>query len=375
MKIERIETFILHVPVTRGMIKDSTYSVTHRSVPGLIVHTDDGVIGYGFTGTQGHLESDRLIVGAIENCYGPLLIGCDPTEVRQIWRNLYHHPPLQYVGRGGIMHLAQAAIDIALWDVKAKAAGMPLWKLLGGAADKQVAIYNTDAGWLNWPIDQMIDDALAGIAENGFIGVKVKFGSPDPMTDVERITAVRKALDPHTLLMIDGNGKWDFPTAMRFCSRIQDLDITWIEEPLWFDDREGHARLARAQGIPIALGEQLYLTDHFRDFIAAGAVHYVQPDAVRLAGITEWWRVAELAHANRLPVCAHTGDMMQVHAHLAIAHPAVDMLENLPWMRNCFVDPVTVVDGILVKPELPGAGTTLMDDALKKFDVSKGAAG
>lgn len=369
MKIKKIETFILHVPVTRGIIKDSTYTVTHRSAPGVILRTDDGMTGYGFTGTQGHLESDRLIVGAIEHCYGPLLIGRDPTEVRQIWQDLYHHPPLQYVGRGGIMHLALAAVDIALWDLKAKAAGLPLWRLLGGGGDKPVAIYNTDAGWLNWPIAQMVEDALAGIAEHGFIGVKVKFGSPDLLDDVRRIAAVREAVGPDVLLMVDGNGRWDYPTALRFCQQIRDLDVTWIEEPLWFDDMAGHARLARAQGIPIALGEQLYLMDHFRAFIGAGAVHFVQPDAVRLAGITEWWRVADLAHASRLPVCAHTGDMMQVHAHLAIAHAGVSMLENLPWMRDCFVEPVAISNGRLVKPALPGVGTTLTDDALRRFNV------
>lgn len=198
MKIDAIETFVLHVPVTRGKIEDSTFSLTHRSAPGVILRIDDGIVGYGFTGTVGHLESDRLIVGAIEKCYGPLLIGRDPTEVEQLWRDLYHHPPLRYVGRGGILHLALAAIDIALWDIKAKAAWLPLWKLLGGGADKQIAVYNTDAGWLNWSIDQIVEDALAGIAERGFNGVKVKFGSPDPLTDVERITAVRKALGPRS---------------------------------------------------------------------------------------------------------------------------------------------------------------------------------
>lgn len=370
MKIDKIETFILHVPVTRGGVADATFSLTHRSAPGVILYTDDGLKGYGVTGTLGHLESDRLIVGAIRNCYGPLVMGRDPTEVRQIWQDLYHYPVLQYVGRGGIMHLAQAAVDIALWDIKAKAAGQPLWRLLGGGADKRVTVYNTDAGWLNWPLEQMIEDAKAGIARNGFKGVKIKFGSPDPLIDVKRISAVRDALGPDIKIMVDGNGRWDYPTALRFCQQIRDLDIIWIEEPLWFDDLEGHARLARAQEIPIALGEQLYLMDHFRDFIAAGAVHFVQPDAVRLAGITEWWRVADLAHAYRLPVCAHTGDMMQVHAHLSIAHPAVNMLENLPWMRDCFVDPVTVVDGCLVKPERPGAGTTLTEEAVERFDVS-----
>src|SRR6185503_1937030 len=148
---------------------------------------------------------------------------------------------------------------------------------------------------------------------------------------------VRKAIGPAVALMVDANGRWDLPTATRIGSALAENDVRWFEEPLWYDDIEGHRRLAQAISSPIALGEQLYLLDHFRSFIAAGAVHYVQPDAVRLAGITEWWQVAELAYAHRLPVVSHAGDMVQIHLQTAIAHPACDSMEYIPWLRPVFV--------------------------------------
>ncbi len=368
MKITGIEPFILHVPVTRNQIADSTHKVDAWGAPGVIIHTDAGISGYGYTGTHAHLPTDRLITGCIADSYGPLLVGADPLEVQALWDKLYHYPPLQWVGRSGITHLALSAVDIALWDIKAKAAGVPLWKLLGGGEAKRVEAYNTDGGWLNWTLDQLLADTQQLIAQ-GYQGVKIKVGSPDPHDDLERIEAVRKVIGPRIQLMVDANGRWDLPTAIHFGRHFVDYDVAWFEEPIWYDDIGGHARLAQAIQTPIALGEQLYSLDAFRDFIAADAVHYVQADAVRLAGITEWWRVAELAHAHHLPVVPHIGDMMQVHLHLAMAHPACSLLEYIPWLRDCFEEPAAVDNGFFRRPALPGAGTTLNATALEKYGV------
>ena len=369
MRITRLDPFILHVPVTRSGIADSTHAITHWGVVGCVVRTDAGVDGYGFTGTHAHLPSDRLIAQCIGECYAPLLIGEDPTEVRHLWQKLAHHPPMMWVGRMGITHLALAAVDVALWDIKAKAIEQPLWKLLGGSETKKLEAYNTDGGWLNWPIETLVADCERLVEEEGYRGVKIKVGSADPWQDLERIEAVRRAIGPRVKLMVDANGKWDLPTAISVGGRFAQYDVVWFEEPMWYDDVRGHARLAGSISTPIALGEQLYRADHFREFIAAGAVHFVQPDAVRLGGITEWWQVAELAHAHRLPVVAHVGDMAQVHLPLSIAHPACTMLEFIPWIRQCFIEPATVRDGSFVVPQLPGANTTLRSDAVSRFGV------
>jgi L-alanine-DL-glutamate epimerase-like enolase superfamily enzyme len=371
MKITRLETFILHVPVTGGGIADGRHQVKRWGAPGVRIHTDAGLIGTGYTGTHAHLPTDRAITLCIEEAYGPLLLGADPREVQHLWTRLQKSPPLQWIGRAGITHLAHAAIDVALWDLKAQAAGEPLWRLLGGSADAPLEAYDTDGGWLDRSDEQLLAETEARLAA-GYQAVKIKLGSRDARgrfdadRDLRRVALVREALGAGRL-MTDVNGAWDLATALEVGRALGEHRVTWLEEPLWYDDLPGHARLARSIDVPVALGEQLYTLDAFRDFITAGAVHYVQADAVRLAGVSEWWRVADLAHAHHLPVVAHIGDMMQVHLHLALAHPACDLLEHIPWMRDCFVEPATVRDGRFVVPERPGAGTALRDDALERY--------
>ncbi|WBV41740.1 mandelate racemase/muconate lactonizing enzyme family protein [Pseudoroseomonas cervicalis] len=368
MQIVSVEPFILHVPVTGDGIADSTHTLSHWGAPGVVLRTACGLAGYGYTGTHAHLPTDRLIAACIGETFGPLLLGEDPRAVRALWWRMNRHAPAQWVGRGGITHLAIAALDVALWDLKAKAAGQPLWQLLGGSAGKRIAAYNTDYGWLSLPEDRLVAGMREAVAR-GYRGVKMKVGSDDWRQDARRLAAVRRAIGPDIALMVDANGKWDLPTAQRFGPALAEHDVRWFEEPIWYDDVEGHRRLAEAITTPIALGEQLYVLDQFRSFIAAGAVHYVQPDAVRLSGITEWWQVAELALAHRLPVVSHAGDMVQIHLHTAIAHPACDSMEYIPWLRPVFTEPAEVVDGHYVAPRQPGAGTTLREDALARYGV------
>ncbi|MSU60190.1 MAG: mandelate racemase/muconate lactonizing enzyme family protein, partial [Pedosphaera sp.] len=332
------------------------------------IHTDTGHVGYGFSGTHAHLPTDRLITDCIVHAFGPLLVGEDPREVRALWEKLYRKSEIYWVGRAGITHLALGAVDIALWDLKAKEAGQPLWKLLGGSAAKKVEAYNTDGGWLNWTKETLVTDCRRLVEEEGYRAVKLKVGGPDPVEDLCRVEAVRSALGPKVRIMTDANGRWSLPQAVQTASRLAEFDITWIEEPLAFDDVAGHRRLAETITTPIALGEQLYLAAQFRDFIAAGAVHYVQPDVVRLAGITEFWQVADMAHCNSLPVCPHVGDMVQVHQHLCFAHPACSLLEYIPWLRDWMKHPARVEAGYYMAPEVPGAGMEPNEAALKQIN-------
>lgn len=368
MKITGVETFILHVPVTRAGIADSTHAITHWGAPGVIVHTDAGIVGYGYSGTHAHLASDRLITQAIECSYAPLLVGRDPREVVALWQEMTRHPPLQWVGRGGISQLAIGAIDVALWDIKAKAAEQPLWQLLGGSA-RDIGAYNTDGGWLNWSIETLVDDCRRAVEVAGFRGVKMKVGSPVLATDVGRMEAVREAIGDSVFLAVDANGKMELPSAIRFGRHTAELGIDWFEEPLWYDDVASHSRLAEAIATPIALGEQLYLPHNFATFIDAKALHFAQPDVARIGGVTPWLQVADMCLQRGLPVVSHVGDMMQTHLHTAIAHPACTMLEYIPWLRDCFTEPATAVAGSFVVPREPGAGTTLRPDALARYGV------
>ena len=186
------------------------------------------------------------------------------------------------------------------------------------------------------------------------------------MVDIARLAAVRKAIGPDIRMAVDGNGKWDLPTCMRFCAAARDLDLFWFEEPLWYDDVASHAALARSTTIPVALGEQLYTLDAFKAFIAAGAVAYVQPDVTRLGGITEYLQVADLALAYRLPVAPHAGEMSQVHVHLSYSHPASSILEYIPWIKDHFQEPIRVRDGVYARPQQPGASTTPLPASFEK---------
>ena len=369
IRITSVEPFLLHVPVTGQHISDSMHSLTHWGLPGVIIRTDSGLCGYGYTGTHAHRGSDQLITDCISRVYAPLLLGESIHDVLALWKKMYHFPPAQWVGRAGITQLALAAVDIAIWDLKAKAAGLPLWRLMGGARPEGIPAYNTDGGWISLSEDQLVDNCRRSVEEQGFAGVKIKVGHPSAHRDIERVQAVRRAIGLKPQLMVDANGRCDLPSAIELGRCFEDCDVTWFEEPMWYEDVEGHRRLAQSIRTPIALGEQLYSLDAFTAFIRADAVQYVQPDATRLGGISEWWQVADLALAHRLPVAPHIGDMMQVHLHLALAHPACTILEYIPWTLECFREPARVKDGKFLPPELPGAGTELRSDAINRFGV------
>jgi L-alanine-DL-glutamate epimerase-like enolase superfamily enzyme len=367
MRIRSIEPFILHVPLNTDSISDSTHTITHWGVVGVRIATEDGIAGFGFTGTHADLASDRLVTSCIAACYAPLLVGEDARDGDRLWLKLARHPAIQWVGRAGITQIALAALDIALWDLRAKSAGVPLWQLLGGATKDRLEAYNTDIGWLSIAKDDLVAKSRHAIEHDGFRRLKLKVGHADPTIDLARIEAVRKAIGPSVTIAIDGNGRWDLPTCQRFCARAEPLDLFWFEEPMWYDDVASHAALARSTSIPIALGEQLYSADAFNWFIGAGAVQYVQPDVTRLGGITEYIQVAHTAHSHRLPVAAHVGDMGQVHVHLSFWHPASTMLEYIPWIKDCFAEPICVKDGHYLLPQMPGAGCTLTDAALAAY--------
>ncbi|MCA0004125.1 MULTISPECIES: mandelate racemase/muconate lactonizing enzyme family protein [unclassified Mesorhizobium] len=372
MKIASVRPFILHLPLTSDSISDSTHGITHWGVVGTKIVTTDGLEGYGFTGTHAHLAADRLITSCIGECYAPLLVGEDASDHQRLWTRLARHPSLQWVGRAGITHLALAAIDIALWDMKAKRAGLPLWSYLGGARTDALEAYNTDIGWISFDLDTLLRGSAKAVEEDGFTRIKIKVGHDDPNVDVERLAAVRKRVGPRIRIAIDGNGKWDLPTCQRFCALARDLDIYWFEEPLWYDDVASHATLARNTSIPIALGEQLYTIDAFRSFVDAGAVAYVQPDVTRLGGITEYIQVADLALAHRLPVVPHAGEMSQVHVHLSYWHPASTILEYIPWIKDHFEEPIRVEGGIYKRPERAGASTTVLAESFARYGKSLG---
>src|SRR5262249_14241521 len=204
---------------------------------------------------------------------------------------------LQGIGRGGLVPQAYAAVDVALWDLKGKAANLPLYKLLGGARESAPA-YAADCGWL-WLSPEEVAAAATPYLQQGLMGVKLQVGSPNPETDAERVTQVREALGEDLWLGIDANQTYDFGTALAMGYLFEEeMGIDWFEEPLACDDVEGHARLAAKLEIPLAVGGALYGPAEFRRYIDAGAAGVLRPDVGRLGGITAWLKVAALAELH-----------------------------------------------------------------------------
>jgi L-talarate/galactarate dehydratase len=261
------------------------------------------------------------------------------------------------VGRSGVATQAIAAIDIALWDLKAKRAGLPLAKLLGAHRDS-VRTYNTTGGFLHVPIEEVKARASRSLAD-GIGGIKIKVGQPDLKEDLRRLAAVRDHFGDEVPLMVDANQQWDRPTALRFGRAVEDLGLVWIEEPLDAYDAEGHAQLAAALDTPIATGEMLAsVAEHVR-LIEARAVDVIQPDAPRIGGITPFLRLATLADHAGLQLAPHFA--MEIHLHLAATYPREPWVEHFEWLNPLFNERLETVGGRMVVPDRPGLGFTLSE--------------
>lgn len=318
------------------------------------ISTDQGHEGVGFSyskraGGPGQFAHAQEIA--------PVLIGEDPSDIGKIWSKLAWAGAS--VGRSGLATQAIAALDVALWDLKARRAGLPLAKLLGAHRDS-VRTYNTSGGFLHTPIEEVIENAGRSL-ENGIGAIKLKVGQPDWRLDVARVTAVREALDPDVPLMVDANQQWDRPTAMRMGRIFEQLDLVWIEEPLDAYDAEGHAHLARSLDTPIATGEMLSsVAEHVR-LIDAGASDIVQPDAPRIGGITQFLKLAAYTENKQLEIAPHFA--MEIHLHLAAAYPIEPWVEHFDWLAPLFDEQLETRDGRMYVSGRPGLGFTLSEQA------------
>ncbi len=366
MKITKCESMLLHVPMQRE-IADSMQAFTHIEFAAVRIETDTGIAGTGYTLTVG--AGGASIQSALDTLFCPHIVGRNPYDVREIWYDLYHGKS-HWVGRSGITTMAQACIDMALWDIIAKTAQQPLWRMLGGGRAEDVPIYNTDAGWLS--LDRTaLQDEMKGLLDEGYTAVKMKVGGPDPAEDYRRVKAVREVVGDDVTLMVDVNQKWDLVTAQIWGHKLGDFDLTWLEEPLHPDDVTAHRKLRTKLQTPIALGEHVYTTPAFRDFIQDEAVDIVQVDVTRVGGVTPFLEVAALAHAYGLKVCPHAGDMSQVHQHMVRAIPNSWLLEVIPaWADDVFRDRIQLEDGKNLTPMEPGASTEFREEAVAEYRVA-----
>ncbi len=299
------------------------------------------------------------------------LIGEDPNDIARLWDKLCWAGAS--VGRSGLATQALAAFDIALWDLKAKRAGLPLAKLLGAYRDS-VACYNTSGGFLSSPIEEVLAN-VEGLLERGIGGIKIKVGQPDPMIDLARVRAVRKLIDarsPGTHLMVDANQQWDRVTALRFGRAVEELNLTWIEEPLDAYDAEGHAALAAALDTPVATGEMLTSVAEHLELIRLRSVDFIQPDAPRVGGITQMLKIMALAEQARLRMAPHFA--MEIHLHLSAAYAHGPWVEHFEWLEPLFNERLEIRGGQMWVPNRPGLGFSLSEQA-RAWTVEKAEFG
>jgi L-alanine-DL-glutamate epimerase-like enolase superfamily enzyme len=318
------------------------------------IGTEDGHEGIGF-GYSKRAGGPGQFAHAAE--IAPAVIGEDPSDIGKIWTKLAWAGAS--AGRGGLAAQAIAAIDIALWDLKARRAGLPLAKLLGAHRDS-VRCYNTSGGFLHAPLEEVLDNAEAAVAA-GIGGVKLKVGHPDHAEDMRRVTAARERLGDAFPLMVDANQQWDRPAARRMGRALEAFDLTWIEEPLDAHDAEGHAALAAALDTPIATGEMLTSVAEHCELIDRRAADIIQPDAPRIGGITNFLRVAALADHHHLRLAPHFA--MEIHLHLAAAYPSEPWVEHFDWLDPLFNERPVIEDGRMHVPARPGLGITLTGQA------------
>jgi len=360
MKIERIETGYYRLPLEpmgdagHGFI-DSEELIT------LKLHAE-GLTGHGYSYTIG--RGGRAVKSVIDHDLAPLLVGQDASDIRGLWDMMWQR--LLYVGRGGLVSFAIAAVDIALWDLRGLREGRPLYALFGAEA-REIPAYGSGVD-LPKPLDALLKQT-EGFVEKGFPGVKVKVGRPEAGEDEERVGAVRKLVGDDVDLMIDANMVWGAEEALERGRRLEQFGLYWYEEPTIPEDVAAHARLAREMQTPIAVGESLHSPHEFRRYAQEGAAHVLQIDPVTNGGITASLDALKVADEAGLKTSSHYTDELSAHLLCASAEPVY--LEKHAFALDPYLqEPQVVSDGRVRPTETPGTGMRFDEEALAPYRES-----
>lgn len=405
-----------------AMNADPDYSAAY-----LRIRTDasDGLEGHGFVFTIG--RGNEVEAAAIESLTPYLLDReVEPLldDMGALWRELVHDSQLRWLGpEKGVMHMAIGAVVNALWDLKAKRAGLPLWQLLarmspeelvalidfryltdaltphealqilrnaepGRAGREQQLLaegypaYTTTPGWLGYS-DEKLDRLCREAVADGFRQIKLKVGA-DVDDDVRRVRIARQAVGPDIRIAVDANQRWDVAPAVEWVNQLAPYDIAWVEEPTSPDDILGHAAIARGIApIPVATGEHVQNRVVFKQMLQAGSLQVLQLDAARVAGVNENIAILLLAAKFGVPVCPHAGGVGLCEAvqHLSMFDfVAVSgskdqrMIEFVDHLHEHFVTPVEVRAGNYWPPSAPGAGSEMKTSSIEEFSFPGGAA-
>lgn len=350
MKIKRIGSQVVRLPVEEPLAGGPAYSRSNNLFVTVRLETEDRIEGLGVTFFGGMLS--KTLKCAVEQL-GELMIGADPLQIDSLTQKL--RAAGASAGPGGILTLAISAIDMALWDIKGKDLGQSLGTMLGGLRDR-VPTYASGALVRAYTLDHLLKAAPL-LVEKGFRQMKTQLALPGettPQKEVERARRVREAVGPDIDLMCDINQRWSVHQAMEIGRRVEDVHFFWLEDVTAHDDYTGLARVADALITPLAGGECLYGITPFRHMIEAHSVDIVMIDLNRVGGISNWMKVAAMAEAFNLPVVSHL--LPEIHVHLIAAVPNGLTVEYMPWSFRLFEEVPAPVNGELVVPNKPGLG-------------------
>lgn len=366
MKITSVETMRLAFP-DRGGYADAQHRFGERAGVVIRVHTDAGLTGHGYIFLGVSIHAAPALQVLIERQLAPVLVGGDPFLPRLLRERMAHE--LEYVGVQGLAHFALTALDSCLWDLMARALGVPGWKLLGACRDRIPAY-----AMVGWYYDDDADlshyrRALETVVEDGFTGVKIKVAGGSLEDDVRRIEVAREIVGPSGLVMVDANQVLERNEALRRGLVYQELGVHWFEEPLRPHDTAGYTWLCDQLAIPVATGENHYGRHAVQELLAARGCDILQPDARRTGGPSEWMEIAGLASANDVAVASHGGE--GVTTHLLMATPTAIWCETggKPTGPGMYVDRARIEGGMIYAPEGIGFGTELRDETLEQFGV------